>query len=164
MCNSGSSPNSIISLLSSYLLKDGKYGVWKCWIGTKVIQSLCKKSGTRTWVFWTPRPCARCWMRYFCKMVLIDILTTQNACLLMASPTPDISFKMTFQAMGMAFFKEWTVCLTIVLGFKFSSSHLRPHSAEIDIFPKGFFHRAQNITVFTYTVAKRLSGPFCVHV
>lgn len=52
------------------------------------------------------RPCARCWMRYFCKMVLIDILTTQNACLLTASPTPDISFKMTFQAMGMALRNE----------------------------------------------------------
>lgn len=47
-------------------------------------------------------------MRYFCKTVLTDILTrsTQNACLLAASPTPDISFKMTFQAMGMALFKE----------------------------------------------------------
>lgn len=45
---------------------------------------------------------------YFCKTVFIDILTrsTQNACLLAASPTPDISFKMTFQAMGMALFKE----------------------------------------------------------
>lgn len=47
-------------------------------------------------------------MYYFCKTVFIDVLTrsTQNACLLVASPTQDVSFKMTFQAMGMALFKE----------------------------------------------------------
>lgn len=78
-------------------------------------------------------------MCYFWKTVLIDILTTsiQNSCLLMMSPTQDISFKMTFQAMVMVLYKEWIICLTVVLEFKFSSSHLYPpHSAEINFFPK----------------------------
>lgn len=62
--------------------------------------------------------------------------------------------------MGMALFKEWAVCLTVVLGFKFSSSHLRPQSAEIDIFPKGFYHRAEHI-IYIHSGQKAVRPILC---